>query len=240
MADEPSAAPASRILIVEDDEDIASALCRGLEREGYRPLHAPDAATATRLAAEGCDAAIVDVMLGEERGEELVRRLRAGGTDVPIIMLSALSGVEDRANGLAAGADDYVAKPFEFAELVARLKVQERRARERASQVRDTNRARLAVSYDPKTREVSGGGRHVALTEREGELFYFLLANAGQVVSRGEIFDALWLEEGGSSENVVDVYIGYLRRKLAPMSDFRAEIRTVRGRGFMLTETTDD
>lgn len=225
----------ARILIVEDDEDIASALERGLAREGYSPLLAQDAAAAARMARKGCEAAIVDVMLGEERGLDLVRRLRAEGLDIPIIMLSALSSVEDRANGLAAGADDYVAKPFEFDELVARLKVQERRALQRGG-----DRGRTRLSYDPQTREVAVGGRRVALTEREGDLFRFLLANAGKVVSRGEIFDSLWLDEGGSSENVVDVYIGYLRRKLAPMSDFGAEIRTVRGRGFMLTEKMDD
>ena len=229
------------ILIVEDDEDIASALERGLAREGYRALHASDVQQAARLAFEGCDAAIVDVMLGGERGEALVRRLRAAGLEIPIVMLSALASVEDRANGLAAGADDYVAKPFEFAELVARLKVQERRARERKRDTPAQAASRAGVAYDPETREALGakGGR-TALTEREGALFAFLLAHAGRVVSRGEIFDALWLEEGGSSENVVDVYIGYLRRKLAPMSDFHAEIRTVRGRGFMLTETADD
>jgi len=229
------AEPLRRVLVVEDDDDIASALSRGLAREGYHPLVAHDAASAMELAGGGCEAAIVDVMLGEDRGEDLVRRLRADGLAAPIIMLSALSGVEDRANGLAAGADDYVAKPFEFAELVARLKVQERRRAAARTAPRDLT----GLSYNPATREVSGGGRAVALTEREGDLLAFLIANAGRIVSRGEIFDTLWLIEGGSSENVVDVYIGYLRRKLAPMSDFGAEIRTIRGRGFMLTETND-
>lgn len=224
--------PAPRLLIVEDDEDIASALERGLSREGYAPVLAHDAAAARSLAREGCDAAIIDVMLGPDRGEDLVRELRAAGFDAPVIMLSALSSVEDRTKGLEAGADDYVAKPFEFPELVARLKVQERRARER----RGGAAQGPAFAYDEDTREVSAGGRRVALTEREGALFAFLLARSGQVISRGEIFDSLWLEEGGSSENVVDVYIGYLRRKLAPMSDFGLEIRTIRGRGFILTE----
>jgi len=222
-----------RVLIVEDDEDIAGALARGFAAENYRPIVAHDVAGAIAVAASGCEAAIVDVMLGEDRGEDLVRRLRAGGFNAPIIMLSALSGVDDRTNGLAAGADDYVAKPFEFAELMARLQVQERR-RAAASAERRKGRA---LTYNADTREVVCDGRAVALTEREGELLVFLIAHAGQVVSRGEIFDALWLSEGGSSENVVDVYIGYLRRKLAPMSNFGAEIRTIRGKGFMLTET---
>jgi DNA-binding response OmpR family regulator len=229
------AEPLQRVLIVEDDDDIASALSRGLAREGYHPLVAHDAASAMALAAGGCEAAIIDVMLGDDRGEDLVRRLRADGMTAPIIMLSALSGVDDRANGLAAGADDYVAKPFEFAELLARLKVQ---ARRRAA-AQPARRGLAGISYDPELREVSGNGRTVALTDREGDLFAFLVANAGCIVSRGKIFDALWLVEGGSSENVVDVYIGYLRRKLAPMSDFGIAIRTVRGRGFMLTENKD-
>ena len=218
-----------RLLIVEDDEDIASALARGFGRDGYQPLVAHDLNGALALARSGCEGAIVDVMLGEDRGEDLVRRLRAMGVTAPIIMLSALSGVEDRSNGLAAGADDYVAKPFEFGELAARLKVQERR------------RAKTPpLDYDPETRRVSAGGRVATLTEREGDLLAFLIANTGRVVSRAEIFDTLWLLEGGSSENVVDVYIGYLRRKLAPMSDFGAGIRTVRGKGFVLGESRHD
>lgn len=225
-----------RVLIVEDDEDIASALSRGLAREGYDPVVAQDIASAADLAGRGCDAAIVDVMLGDQSGTDLVRRLRADGMSAPIIILSALSGVDERASGLEAGADDYVAKPFEFSELVARLKVQERR---RIAEATETI-AVAGMRYDPETREVEGASRSVALTEREGDLLAYLIRNAGHVVSRGDIFDSLWLGGGGSSENVVDVYIGYLRRKLAPLSNFGIDIRTVRGRGFMLTEISDD
>lgn len=225
-----------RILIVEDDEDIASALSRGLAREGYDPVVAQDIASATNLAGHGCDAAIVDVMLGDQSGTELVRRLRADGMNAPIIILSALSSVEERASGLEAGADDYVAKPFEFSELVARLKVQERRRLSEATEILSLGR----LKYDVETREVVGGGRTISLTEREGDLFAHLMRHAGHVVSRGDIFDSLWLGGGGSSENVVDVYIGYLRRKLAPLSNFGVDIRTVRGRGFMLTEISND
>ncbi len=228
--------PLRRVLIVEDDEDIASALSRGLAREGYDPVIALDVFSATELANDGCDAAIVDVMLGEHSGTDLVRKLRAGGMSAPIIILSALSGVDERTNGLDAGADDYVAKPFEFSELVARLKVQERRRLAEATEALTV----AGLKYDAETRSVEGDGRTIALTEREGDLLAYLMRHAGHIVSRGDIFDSLWLGGGGSSENVVDVYIGYLRRKLAPLSNFGIDIRTVRGRGFMLMEISDD
>lgn len=216
---------AKHILIVEDDEDIANALKRGLHREGYAVSVAIDIATAQQVLDEGCDAAIVDSMLGQERGEDLIREMRENGAHIPILMLSALSGVEDRTRGLAAGADDYVAKPFEFAELLTRLRVQESR---RAEGVDD-------LSIDPDLRQVARGQTKATLTQREFDLLSYLMDHAEQVQSRGEIFDALWLNEGGSAENVVDVYIGYLRRKLTPPEKFGIEIKTVRGRGFVLT-----
>ena len=215
------------ILVVEDDEDIASALMRGLRREGYAVSIANDVAAAERVLADGCDAAIVDSMLGQDRGEDLVSALRASGVQLPILMLSALSGVEDRARGLAAGADDYVAKPFEFAELLARLRVQESR---RADHLADQ-----PLSIDPDLRQVARAGQVATLTGREFDLLQYLMDRVDQVQSRGQIFDALWLAEGGSAENVVDVYIGYLRRKLSPPEKFGLEIKTVRGKGFVLS-----
>lgn len=225
---------AMRVLIAEDDEDIASALGRFLRREGYEPAPAHDGASALS-EAEGCDAAIVDMMLGQDRGEDLVRTLRARGFAGPVLMLSALSDVSDRTSGLAAGADDYIAKPFEFSELLARLKVQEARREAARTEVLRIG----SLAYHADRRVVEGGARRLTLTEREGALLAFLIARAEQVVSRGEIFDALWAIEGGSSENVVDVYIGYIRRKLAPMDSYGVALRTIRARGFMLTEETD-
>jgi DNA-binding response OmpR family regulator len=223
-----------RVLVLEDDEDIASALARGLSREGYEPVVAHDFAEAeAALAASEVDAAVIDVMLGEDDGRTMVRRLRSRGLRAPIVMLSALSGVEDRAAGLESGADDYVAKPFDFADLVARLKVQERR-REGAA-----NRRFGDLTYDRDRREVTGPARAVTLTAREALLLELFLDNAEFVLSRGAIFDALWSAVGGHSENVVDVYIGYLRRKLA-MTASTAELRTLRGRGFMLTDPREE
>lgn len=220
---------APRILIVDDDPEITSALSRGLTLHGYDPLteHGVTAALG-RVKTEMLAAAIVDVMIGPDSGIDLVRDLRAQGHGLPIVMLSALSEVEDRARGLEAGADDYIVKPFSFDELIARLKVQERRA-----QAPKLRRATL----DPASRKASAAGRDVTLTEREFALLLLLARNVGQVQSRGAIFDALWGGEGTSSENVVDVYLGYLRRKLDPIADFGFEIKTLRNRGFMLDGT---
>ncbi len=223
------------VLIAEDDVDIASALSRGLSSDDYAPVVAHDAASAlSQVAAKPCDAAIVDMMLGSDKGTDLVRQLRADGMVGPILILSALSGVEDRTEGLEAGADDYIAKPFEYTELLARLRVQERRRSQAAPAGAGHILGRL--HYDDVMRRVSNGKRSVELTEREADLLKYLADNANTLRTRGEIFDTLWLNEGGSSENVVDVYIGYLRRKLAPLEDFDVALRTVRGRGFVLTE----
>lgn len=216
----------ARILIVDDDPEITSALARGLRLHGYDPVteNRVDAAH-DRLRGEGFSAAIVDVMIGSDSGIDLVRRLRSEGLTLPVVMLSALSEVDDRARGLEAGADDYIVKPFSFDELVARLKVQERRA--------ESLRPRPAL-LDPVARTLSHDDRQVQLTERESALLMLLVARAGEVLSRGEIFDALWGDEGSSSENVVDVYLGYLRKKLGQNDDFGFQIKTLRNRGFTL------
>jgi DNA-binding response OmpR family regulator len=219
-----------RILIVEDDPDIASLLCRGLGAAGYAADRAETVEAAVdRVEAGGIDAAIIDMMLGAESGAALLAELRRRGHRMPAIMLSALSRVEDRAEGLDAGAQDYVVKPFQLSELIARLEVQLRRAGPRLEPQRLG-----AMTYDPADRTVSGAGRTVALTEREGELLGFLMAHGGRLLSRGEIFDALWAPHGGVTENVVDVYLGYLRRKLGNFTPYGLALRTLRGRGFVL------
>lgn len=224
------------VLIVEDDEDIASALSRGLSREGYSPMTAHSLPEAmTRLEEADIQAAIVDMMLGDDMGTDLVRAIRGRGGDYPVIILSAMSGVEDRASGLEAGADDYVVKPFAFSELLARLRVQERRHGGRQGPL-----SYLGLGYDPKTRLASDGRQQVSLTEKEGRLIEVFLRSPDQVFGRAELFEMLWAGDGRTSENVVDVYIGYLRRKLRPIADTKAGIVTIRGKGFMLTEAPDD
>ena len=222
--------PAARILIVDDDPEITSALARGLAMHGYDTISENRAdAALDRFRRNHLNAAIVDVMIGADSGLDLVRSVRETGNATPILMLSALSEVDDRARGLEAGADDYIVKPFSFDELVARLKVQERRAR-------PAPRARIEAA----TRTVSNAARQVTLTEREFALLQCLAHRPGDVHSRAELFQALWAGEGASSENVVDVYIGYLRKKLDPVSDFGFDIKTLRNRGFALDGTTPE
>ena len=219
----------SRILIVDDDPDIGSVLQRGLALDGYEAEHVALAATARdRLATGGYAAAIVDVMIGPDSGLDLVRDVRAGGQRLPILMLSALTSIDDRTAGLRAGADDYVIKPFAMDELSARLAVQIGRA---------SDRQRPTLRFDRKSRVVSAGDVSVDLTEREAALLNLFVENRGEVLTRGAIFDAIWTGDGPTAENVVDVYIGYLRRKLVPAEAFGVEIVTIRSRGFQLRET---
>lgn len=214
-----------KLLLIDDDPEIASALARGLALHGY------DAVTENRadrglkrLCSEHFSGAIVDVMIGDDSGVELVREARAVGVAFPIVMLSALSDVEHRTAGLAAGADDYVVKPFSFDELVARLQVQEHRV---------TASRPDPAKLDRDARVLRWGEEGVALTEREYELLEILIESAGVPLSRGYLYDTLWQAEGASNENVVDVYIGYLRKKLLG-SGFGFEIRTMRNKGFFI------
>lgn len=226
----------TRILIIEDDPDIASLLCRGLGAAGYVAEHAATSAAAVaRVEAGGVDAAIIDMMLGGESGAALLATLRRRGHRMPALMLSALSRVEDRAEGLDAGAQDYIVKPFQLSELIARLEVQLRRAAPRHAPVR-----LAGLAYDPAAGTVTGDGRAVQLTEREGELLAYLVAHAGTLMTRGAIFDALWAPHGGATDNVVDVYLGYLRRKLGNFAPYGLALRTLRGRGFLLTAADAD
>jgi DNA-binding response OmpR family regulator len=208
----------ARLLIVDDDPEITSALARGLALHDYEAQTENQAARALEhLTNQQFDGAIIDVMLGADSGIDLVRRARARGATLPILMLSALSDVEHRTAGLEAGADDYVVKPFSFEELVARLRVQQRR--------------QSKLWLDPEARSLHSGETVVTFTEREFELLSLLVAHAERPVPRVEIFESLWASEGSSNENVVDVYVGYLRKKLAG-HDFGFEIKTVRNKGF--------
>ena len=175
------------------------------------------------------------MMLGSDSGAELLAEIRRRGHRMPALVLSALSRVEDRAEGLDAGAQDYIVKPFQLSELLARLAVQLRRAAPGREPLRLGG-----LAYDPVTRTVTGGPRPVRLTEREGELLAYLIGRDGAMASRGEIFDALWKPHGGATENVVDVYIGYLRRKLTGLPECGLVLRTVRGRGFQLTAKDEE
>lgn len=215
-----------RLLIIDDDPEITSALARGLALHGYE-AQAENRADRALAQLTGGDfaGAVVDVMLGADSGIDLVREARTAGATLPILMLSALSDVEHRAAGLEAGADDYVVKPFSFEELVARLRVQ----LHRASTQRPEAPRLFAAGRTLRTDRAQ-----VTFTEREYELLTLLIENAETPLPRNLIFETLWASEGSSNENVVDVYIGYLRKKLGE-HDFQFEIKTLRNKGFYLS-----
>jgi DNA-binding response OmpR family regulator len=224
------------ILIVEDDEDISSLLGRGLALEGYDVDFArtgPDAISRAR----GRDylTIILDVILPGCSGLDVCRKLRSEGETAAIIMLSARDSVADRVEGLSSGADDYMVKPFAFEELLARIKAQSRKAAVGGEAAAGSRLKACGLTLDQKLRQIEKDGQIIELTERETELLALFMRHAGRPMSRTEIFDALWEGQGGASINVVDVYVGYLRRKLEPVGGGgKSLIRTVRGVGFML------
>jgi two-component system OmpR family response regulator len=221
------------VLVVEDDCDIRSMLERGLTAEGFTVAVAERADEALATARETVPAAVVlDIMLPDGSGHDVCRSLRAGGFTGPILFLSAKDEVSDRVEGLTLGADDYIVKPFDFAELVARLRTQMLR-REGAADANIVSAGRLSLELD--TRQVRFGQVVARLTQREAELLAALMQFPNRPLSRGDIFDRLWANHGGLSLNVVDVYVGYLRTKLGDIARAGGPlIVTVRGRGFML------
>jgi len=219
-----------RLLLVEDDERLASALARGLRGEGYAVDMAADGDDAVVQArVYDYDLVILDVMLPGTDGVTVCRMLRDAGRWSPVLMLTARGGVSDRIRGLDAGADDYLVKPFDFGELVARVRALLRRgAPERPAVLVAGD-----LEIDPATRSVSRAGRRVELSAREFAVLEFLARRAGQVVSRTELLEHVWDRNYEGSTNIIDVYVGYLRRKLeTPFA--RPLIHTVRGAGYRL------
>ncbi len=224
----------TRVLIVEDDPDIRSMLSRGLAAEGFQVSVAERAEEGLALVREIAPAAVVlDIMLPDGSGHGVCRTLREGGYTGSILFLSAKDEVQDRVEGLGMGADDYIVKPFEFAELLARLRTQILRHQDQGSSRNLVQAGRLTL--DMLTRQARCGETSARLTQREAELLAALMQEAGRPVARGDIFDRLWASQGGLSLNVVDVYVGYLRTKLSDITRLGGPmIVTVRGRGFML------
>jgi len=215
-----------RLLVVEDEMRLAQALRRGLTSDGFSVEIAGDGATGLELARHGdFDAVLLDVMLPRLSGYDVVRTLRAEGNWVPVLMLSAKDGEHDQADGLDFGADDYLTKPFSYVVLLARLRVLLRRAPHARPAVLSAGDVRL----DPATREVTVGEELVALTPREFGLLEYLLRRPGRVVTKIEILDHVWDKASEVNPNAVEVYVGYLRRKLG-----RHLVDTVRGVGYRL------
>jgi two-component system OmpR family response regulator len=222
-----------RLLVVEDDVKLVRALERGLQQEGYAVdvAHTGDAAL-EQSGRSAYDAVILDLMLPGVDGFTVCRTLRERGRSDPVLMLTARADVGDRIRGLDSGADDYLVKPFHFGELLARLRALIRRGPSEPPGAPDAG----GLQLDAETRTVTRDGREVELTPREFALLGFLVERGGQVVTRPELLAQVWEEHEDASPNLVDVYVGYLRKKLEQPSGPRL-IRTVRGVGFML-ETT--
>jgi two-component system OmpR family response regulator len=224
-----------RLLLVEDNPKLSRAVSRGLRAEGYAVDIAADGEEALmHTGVWDYDLVVLDLLLPLRDGIEVCRSLRERGSWVPILMLTARDGVGDRIAGLDAGADDYLPKPFDFGELLARIRALVRRApRERPARVEVGE-----LVIDPATREVLRGRTTVELTAREFAVLEYLARRPREVVSRTELLDHVWDANYSGSTNVVDVHVGHLRRKLQRPSDHGELIRTVRGVGFMLDPKT--
>ncbi|ADL45277.1 response regulator transcription factor [Micromonospora aurantiaca] len=215
-----------RLLVVEDETRLAAALRRGLSAEGFVvdvAATGPDGLDAARHGEY--DAMILDVMLPGLSGYEVVRRLRAEQRWLPVLMLSAKDGEYDQADGLDCGADDYLTKPFSYVVLLARLRALLRRGAPRRPTVLTVGDLRL----DPARRRVTRADTEVVLTSREYALLDYLMRRPGEVVSKTELLDHVWDASVDTAPNAVEVYVGYLRRKIG-----RERLETVRGAGYRL------
>ena len=219
-----------RVLLVEDERRLATAVRLGLQAEGFVVDLAHDGEDGLHLAREGdYDAVVLDIMLPRLSGYKVCERLRAEDNWVPILILSAKDGEYDQADGLDLGADDYLTKPFSYVVLAARLRALLRRgAAPRPAVLRAGD-----LSLDPASRTVHRGRTGIELTPREFALLEYLMRRAGQVVPKTEILEHVWDAYDAAELNVVEVYAGYLRRKIdAPFG--RSALQTVRGAGYRL------
>jgi two-component system, OmpR family, response regulator MprA len=223
----------SRLLIAEDDRGVRESLARALQYEGYEVVVAADGREAMQVARLGSiDALVLDVMMPELDGLEVARKLRLEGNRIPILMLTARHEISDRVAGLEAGADDYLVKPFALDELLARLKALLRRS----SLSPPDTRLRLAdLELDPDGRRLTRAGVEIEVTKTEFDLLELLLMNAGIVLPRSVIYERIWGYDFETSSNPLEVYVGYLRRKLEASGGSRL-IHTVRGVGYVARE----
>jgi two-component system copper resistance phosphate regulon response regulator CusR len=224
-----------KILVIEDEPKVVEFIRKGLEEQGYETEVAYDGQMGGRLAMKGnFDLIILDVILPYTNGHELCKSLREKGLQVPVLMLTALGTTEDKITGFDAGADDYLVKPFEFAELLARIKA----LLKRSTGVVQTS-ARITVAdleLDLDKKSARRGAKHIDLTAKEFTLLELLMRNKGRVISRAEIAEKVWDITFDTGTNVVDVYINILRKKID--RDFEQKlIRTRIGMGYCLNNT---
>ncbi|MDU4960240.1 MAG: response regulator transcription factor [Sporomusaceae bacterium] len=220
-----------RILVVEDDSVLREAVVTLLREETYLVDEAASGDEGLYMAEQDIyDLIVLDIMLPEVNGLDIVKTLRTKGKTAPILLLTARDSVDDRVAGLEAGADDYLVKPFAGRELLARIKAQIRR---KSNQGLDGEPAYGGISLNSRVRDGFADGSPLGLSTKEYDLLEFLVANNQQIVTREQIFDRIWGFDSDTTISIVDLYIHYLRKKLAP-SGLDAYIRTIRGAGFML------
>lgn len=222
-----------RILVIEDEPPIADFVRRGLESEGYAVEVAADGERGELEALNGdYGLVLLDVLLPLKSGLEVMESIRAGRPELPVIMLTALGETEDKVRGLDLGAVDYVTKPFSFEELLARVRAQLRQPKQSGG----PGQLRVAdIELDFRTRRVSRDGEQVNLTAREFELLAYLMRHPDQVLSRTQILNAVWGYDFDPGTNVLEVYVGYLRKKLGG-ADGDSPIETMRGAGYRLVD----
>lgn len=226
-----------QVVIIDDDPRLRQFLCGELEVEGYAVREAADGQSALIALRENpSDVILLDLLLPDFSGVEVCRRIRASGITTPIVMLTGRDGVQERVEALDSGADDFMLKPFSVEELLARLRAHLRRST--YGQEEEDNDERLIYAdliLDTATREVSRSGEPITLSVREFELLRHLMESPNRVLERQAILRAVWGENHFGDDNLLDVYIRYLRRKIEPPT-LPTLIQTVRGIGFMLKE----
>jgi two-component system response regulator MprA len=232
LVEDEGVSPSASILVVDDDSRLASSIRRALAYEGYRVTLAEDGSAALRAARDSApDLVVLDVMLPGMDGIEVCRRLREGSESLPILMLTARDSIGDRVTGLDGGADDYLVKPFAYDELLARVRALLRRA----APGRSESLAFADLALDVGAHEARRGGRTLELSALEFALLEHFVRHPRLVLSRRVLLDAVWGMDAETASNVVDVYVGYLRRKLESEGEPRL-LQTVRGVGYVLRE----
>jgi two-component system, OmpR family, response regulator len=222
-----------RALVVDDEATLSELLQMALRYEGWDVRTAPDGQQALKAAREfDPDVIVLDIMMPDVDGLEVIRRLRADGRNMPVLFLSAKDSVDDRITGLTAGGDDYVTKPFSLEEVVARLRGLIRRSVLLIGEVESPELRVGDLTLNEESYEVYRGGTRIDLTATEFELLRFLMRNNKRVVSKAQILDRVWSYDFGGRASIVEIYISYLRKKIDALGD--PMIQTVRGVGYMI------
>ena len=216
------------ILLIEDEARVADFIRRGLAAEGWSVDHAPDGETGLEMARAGTyDTILLDLMLPGIQGLDVCRKLRARKNTTPILMLTALDAAEEKVDGLRSGADDYLPKPFDFDELAARIEALHRRANGYTANGTEAVLSVGEISFDRASMQVTVGGEEIELSKKERDLLVLFMSNLGRVMSRERILNAVWGVNEDPLTNVVDVYVGRIRRKIGAEGQRIVTLRNV-------------